>query len=101
VDAPEEAKKEARKKQKTRFIRSAPAKQKRANIWKQLFIHREPFLMSRRNIENLPDFVNREKFRSTIPALSRVSISPFESRGAKPPATFSFLFKRQLRSQDW
>jgi hypothetical protein len=58
VDAPEEAKKEARKKQKTRFIRSAQATRKRAYIWKQLFIHREPFLMSRRSIENLRDFVN-------------------------------------------
>jgi hypothetical protein len=46
VDAPEEERKEARKKQKNRSIRSAPARKKRANIGKQVFVHKEPFLMS-------------------------------------------------------
>jgi len=58
VDTPEEEKKEARKGQKTSFIRPAPARGKRANIGKQVFIHKEPFLTSQRSIENLPDFVN-------------------------------------------
>jgi hypothetical protein len=58
VNAPEEEKKEARKGQKTSFIRPAPARGKRANIGKQVFIHKEPFLKFQTNIENLPDFVN-------------------------------------------
>jgi hypothetical protein len=58
VNAPEEEEKEARKKQKNRPIRPAPARKKRANIGKQVFIHKEPFLIFQRSIENLPNFVN-------------------------------------------
>ncbi len=37
---------------------SAPARKKRANIEKQVFIHKGPLLTSQVSIENLPDFVN-------------------------------------------
>jgi hypothetical protein len=58
VDTPEEEKKEARKGRKNSPIGSAPARKQKANIQKQVFIHKEPFLTSQRSIENLPDFVN-------------------------------------------